>query len=81
MIVERKGIENRYTSVDNTVIVAKIAAEKANNDVVVSTAVHRILASRVKCRPIIGEKFWKVETIVDRDKHNEFINNFSKKNF
>ena len=80
MIIEsnREG-KIRFTSVGSTTIIPKRAADRSNGFVYLSEIVHRRMLGKIKCEKISSEGYWKLNQIVRRDEHKDFINKFMKK--
>ncbi len=69
----------RFTSVGSTTIIAKRAADRAVNMVYLSEMVRRRTAGKVKSEKVSEEGFWKLQSIINRNQHSEFIGRFMKK--
>lgn len=69
----------KFTSAGNATVVAKNAAEKANNELFLSSLFHRKVYNIVK-----GDQtqygLYKVTSLLDRSQHSQFIQRFMKKN-
>ena len=78
MFLEFVDGKEKFTSVGNTTIVAKNAAEKANNEIFISSLLHRKVYNIVK-----GEQtqygLYKINSILDRSQHSQFIQRFMSK--
>ncbi len=78
MFVEFIDGKVKFTSSGNTTIVAKNAAEKAHNELLLSSALHRKAYNVLK-----GEQtpygLFKVNSLLDRSSHSQFISKFMKK--
>ena len=79
MIIEsnREG-KIRFTSVGSTTIIPKRAADRSNGFIYLSEIVHRRMLGKIKCEKISSEGYWKLNQIVRRDEHKDFINKFMK---
>ncbi len=78
MFVEFVDNKVKFTSFGNTVILAKNAAEKANNELLISQGLHRKVYNIVK-GDVTPYGLYKVNSILDRTQHSQFIQRFMKK--
>jgi hypothetical protein len=79
MIIESKAGEFKFTSVGNTTIIAKKAAESSNQELLVTEELQRKVMANVKGDKIPGTNLWRVSSIVDRSQHSDFISNFVRR--
>jgi len=80
MIVESNAGEFKFTSVGNTTVVVKNAAEKSNGELLITEELQRRVMGSVKGDKIPGTNLWKVNSIIDRTQHSDFISNFVRRN-
>ena len=78
MFIESIEGKPKFTSVGNTIVLAKNAAEKANSELLLSPTFYRKVYNIVKAEQTLN-RLHKVNSIIERDKHSEFIQNFMKK--
>lgn len=69
----------KFTAVGGTTLLAKRAADRAQNCAYLTEIVHRKMLGKIKSEKISSEGFWKLNQILRRDKHKDFINKFMKK--
>lgn len=69
----------RFTAVGGTTVLPKRAADRANEQVYLTEIIHRKMLGKIKSDKISNEGFWKLNQVVRRDEHKEFINKFMKK--
>ena len=78
MFVEFAEGKAKFTSAGSTTVIAKNAAEKSSNELFISSVTHRKVYNIVK-----GEQtqygLYKVNSILDRSQHSQFIQKFMKK--
>ena len=78
MFLEMVEGKPKFTSTGNVTVLAKNAAEKANNELFTSSLLHRKVYNIVK-----GEQtqygLFKVNSILNRGQHSAFIQKFMKK--
>ncbi|MBM3232556.1 hypothetical protein FJZ18_00095 [Candidatus Pacearchaeota archaeon] len=79
MIVESMNKASAFHAIGNTVITAKKAAERANQQLLLTGPVHRKVSGVVKAEKIHAESLWKVMDIVEREDYSEFIDKFMKR--
>jgi hypothetical protein len=79
MIVESKAGEFKFTSVGNVTILAKNAAERSNQELLITEDLQRRVMANVKGDKIPGTNLWKVNNIVDRSEHSNFISGFMQR--
>jgi hypothetical protein len=79
MIVENLGNKMKFVSVGNTIIGAKKACEKSNENVYLSSTFHKKAHMLVKDEALPAENHWRLLQVIDRSEHNEFIDKFMKK--
>ena len=79
MIIESKAGEFKFTSVGNTTILAKNAAEKSNQELLITEDLQRKVMANVKGDKIPGTNLWKVNNIIDRSEHSNFISGFMQR--
>ncbi|MEK6892720.1 MAG: hypothetical protein AABX07_00800 [Nanoarchaeota archaeon] len=79
MIIESIDGKLKFSSLGNTIVTAKKAADKSDGAVLLSYALHNQARNLVKDDALPGENFWKLRSIVDRSEHDEFIQRFMKK--
>lgn len=68
----------KFTSAGNATVVAKNAAEKANNEVLISSLLHRKVYNILKTEQT-PYGLYRVNSIIDRSGHSQFIQKFMKK--
>jgi len=68
----------KFTSVGNTMIVAKNAAEKANSEIFASREAYRKVSGKVKAEQT-PSNLYRILSVIDRSQHSEFIQRFMKK--
>lgn len=74
---ERPG---QFTSVGNLVPVAKRLAHSSKREVLISDELHGILRTSVKSEKVAGtNNAWRVNSILSRESHKSFIDNFLKR--
>lgn len=78
MFIELIEGKPKFTSVGNTIVLAKNAAEKADSELLLSPTFYRKVYNIVKAEQTIN-RLHKVNSIIERDKHSEFIQKFMKK--
>jgi hypothetical protein len=79
MIIESIDGRPKFSSIGNTIVTAKKAADKSDGAVLMSYALHNQARNIAKDDALPGENFWKLRSIVDRSEHEEFIQRFMKK--
>ncbi|MBI2632088.1 hypothetical protein HYW75_03730 [Candidatus Pacearchaeota archaeon] len=80
MIIEKnKEGKIKFTAVGGTTLLAKRASDRAQNCVYLTEIVHRKMLGKIKSEKISNEGFWKLNQILRRDEHKDFINKFMKK--
>ena len=79
LIVESQAGSFKFSSLGSTISTSKKIAEKANAEALLSGEVYRKVMGIVKGEKIQGGDFWKINRIVDRDQHSEFIKRFMNK--
>lgn len=76
MIVENKQGNIIFTSVGNTSMIAKKIATYSDSEVLISENVYRKGLGKIKAQRDPQNHFWRINKVINRDKHNEFINRF-----
>ena len=79
MILEVISGKAKFTSIGNTTISAKKTAETSKNDILMTRQAHRKTSTKVKAESIKNGELWRVKHIINRDKHNAFIQKFMSK--
>jgi len=79
MIIETKAGEYKFTSVGNTTVIAKRTAESSHGELLITEELQRRVMANVKGDKIPGTNVWKVNNIVDRTEHSDFISNFVRR--
>lgn len=69
----------KFTSVGNTIPIAKRMASNSEGEVLLSDQIHMKSLGKVKVEKN-SKGFWKVSRIIDRDRHSGFIDNFRNRN-
>jgi hypothetical protein len=77
LIVEEQPF--KYTALGNTVPLVKKLADYAPKGVLVSDEAHKYVASTTRCEKIHDRNAWKLKSISRRDRHNNFIKGFMKR--
>ena len=76
MIVESMEGASAFHAVGNTVIAAKKAAERASQQLLLTSSVHRKVSNVVKTQQVPAESLWTVTNIVEREDYTDFIDKF-----
>jgi len=79
MIVESNEGKFRFTSLRNTIGLAKRIAGSANSEVLMSDAIHKKSIGKIKSEKSREGDYWKIRRIVDRGRHSGFIENFKRR--
>ncbi|MBM3230383.1 hypothetical protein FJZ22_01875 [Candidatus Pacearchaeota archaeon] len=69
----------KYTALGATLPVAKKLADYASKMVLLSDEAHTFIASTTRCEKIHDRNAWKLKSISRRDRHNNFIKGFMKR--
>lgn len=77
LIVEQQPF--RYTSLGNTLMVVKKLAEYAEQTVFISDKAHKFIASTTRSEKVHERNAWKLKSISNRERHNQFIRGFMKR--
>lgn len=77
LIIEQQPF--RYTSIGNTLMIVKKLAEYAEQTVFVSDTAHKFIASTTRSEKIPERNAWKLKSISNRERHNQFIRGFMKR--
>ena len=78
MIIEKVGGRFKFVSLGNVMAMAKNIADSSRGGILLSSALHRKLASTVKCDKT-SNGHWKVRRIINREKHTDFVKGFVKR--
>ncbi|MDO8508137.1 MAG: hypothetical protein Q7S27_00465 [Nanoarchaeota archaeon] len=74
--VENENGKFKFVPLDNTVTIAKRAAEQSKGEALVSEVLHKKTLGKVKGDKVEGTNFWQVKQILDRGNYDEFIKRF-----
>ncbi len=77
LIIEEKPF--KYTALGNTLLLTKKLADYAPKIVLLSDEAHKFIASTTRCEKIHDRNAWKLKSISRRDRHNNFIKGFMKR--
>lgn len=80
LIVENKEGGFRFMSLNNIVGSTKKISQESQSDILISEAFHNKTVGKIKATKIKDKKIWKVDRVIDRSEHAEYIKNFSLKN-
>ena len=80
LIVESKDNKFKFIASDNSVISTKNIAQFSNNDILLSESIHRRTIGKAKAKKLSDKNLWQLERVPDREKHEDFINKFKKRN-
>ncbi len=80
LIVESQAGSFKFSSLGSTVSNSKKIAERANSEVLLSGEMYRKVIGTVKGEKIQGGDYWKINRIIERDQHSEFLKRFMNRN-
>ncbi len=79
MIVESKEGKFKFTSVGNTITLAKRIASQSKSEILISDPLHGRVAGKVKSVKTSDSDYRKVTRVVDRGRHSAFISKFKSR--
>jgi hypothetical protein len=79
LIVEKKDGQFKFMSVTNIIGSTKKVSTQANQEILVTEPFHNKTLGRVKKSKLKDKNLWKLERVVDRSEHSEYIKNLSLK--
>lgn len=77
LIVEQQPF--KYTAMGSTISTAKKLASYADQCTFISDDAHKYVASTTRCEKVHDRNAWKLKSVNNRERHNQFINNFMKR--
>ncbi|HLC31195.1 MAG TPA: hypothetical protein VJK51_00870 [Candidatus Nanoarchaeia archaeon] len=81
LILDRSSGKLRFSSWGNTLPFVKNMAVQSDNEIFISEGVRAKALGKVKAQQVEGKNMWRVSSVVQRDKHQAFIKNFTDRQF
>jgi hypothetical protein len=75
LIVEKKDNKFKFVSIGSTISTAKKLSHQAINQALLSEAIHRKTAGKIKTERV-SDNSWSIKKIIDRAEHTDFVNKF-----
>ena len=79
LIIENSNNNFKFVSLDSSMVNTKKLSQHSNSELLISERVHRKTLGKVKTMKVSDKNFWKVERIVDREEHRDYIRRSLKK--
>ncbi|MBU0466137.1 MAG: hypothetical protein KKF39_00505 [Nanoarchaeota archaeon] len=79
LIVESKEGKFKFMSLNNIVSSAKRISEQSTSEVLISEELHRKSIGRIKVEKLKDKNLWKIEKVIDRTAHADYVKNLTEK--
>ena len=80
LVVERKDNNKfKFMSIDRTIAIAKKISQSSEGDVLISDSLHRKTVGKARANKSQNTNFWKIEKVMDRTEHEDFISGFMQR--
>jgi len=79
LIVEHDHGKFKFMSLDNIIAATKRVSESSTGEVLLSENTRRRTAGKVKSLKVKDRNLWKVERVIDRSAHAEYVRNLTAK--
>lgn len=80
LIIENHDGKFKFTSIKNNIGATKVIAAAAKNEILCSESVRAKTVGKIKVMKIPAGNYYKIEKVVDRSNHEDFIKRFQSRN-
>jgi hypothetical protein len=81
MIVEAVDGHYKLSAFGSLVILAKKAASRSKGESLIAASMRKEYLNLVRGEALPGMNFWRLDNVINREPHREFLDRFSKRNF
>jgi len=69
----------KFMSLDNTLAATKRISQEADTEALISENLRMQISGKAKIKKLEGKKLWKIEKIIDRSQHQDYVRKFKTK--